>query len=355
MKKTLVPIMLAGLSIGLATASMFNEVTYKNSKADNGITFNESDHYYVCHDYTSFITINDANIEEIIVDSTDSTVASFDENTNILSCLKYGSATLTVYNYDTFDEIDTIDINVEFEDKINGNTNEFYVLDQGTLTIPNSNPSVYTYVNGGGAVEDDSSRKVATFSNLRLSGSNLLVDYEFEDQTSDYLYFDVIFDEDGSFANYIEKRYYFKAIALPEELAAAISFGEDYIDNACGGVDAELWELVELEYDDLVSVYPGAVTYLRSATYELSGSGNETVVTKTGSTHYLLALYMSQYDFMVTAYSLNNFIGRSISPSQTTIVANQNNDSAVVYAVVLSTIALISIGGFFFLRKKKEQ
>ena len=354
MKKIFITTLLAGLSIGLVTAGLFKHSDYYQiSRADNGITFNESEHYYVGQDYSGFITITNPLIETLYVECSPSSVASFNEATNTLSCLAYGSTTITVYNLDTFDEIDTLDITVEFEDKINGDRNEFYVMDQGTLTITNPNPALYSYVNGGGSVEDGSSRKIVTLSNLRLSGSNLLLDYEFENQTSDYLYFDIIFDEDGTFNNYVEKRYYFKAIELPEDLEEAINFGESFFD-VCGDVNASKWADIKDDYDVLAELYPGAVTYLRSATYELSGSGNETVVTKTGSTHYLLAFYMSQYDYMVTTYSLTNFIGRSISPSSVIRVSNQNTNNALIVIAIVSTASLLLLGGYLFIKKKKE-
>lgn len=69
-----------------------------------------------------------------------------------------------------------------------------------------------------------------------------------------------------------------------------------------------------------------------------------------------IAAALYRYDWCTAKYSLTNFMGRTLSVSfsrATFPVAEQNNTAIIV--IVVSMISLTAVGGFLFLKKRKEQ
>ena len=114
----------------------------------------------------------------------------------------------------------------------------------------------------------------------------------------------------------------------------------------------EDWETLETAYDSIEETYKNS---LQIASYTVSGSGADTVVTATGTTKQLVAEAMYKYDIITTKYSqYTNFI-----TSRTPLVAingfvqpiNQNSTAAII---VISFFGLTALGGLFFLKRRKE-
>ena len=103
-----------------------------------------------------------------------------------------------------------------------------------------------------------------------------------------------------------------------------------------------------------------------NAEYTKSGSGAQTVVTASGDTRQIVAEAVAKYDVIVTKYNTSlsetfeEFMGRvdanKISYSgriNELTILNEKNVSSII--VVVSMMGLTAVGGYFFLRKRKEQ
>ena len=101
-----------------------------------------------------------------------------------------------------------------------------------------------------------------------------------------------------------------------------------------------------------------------NAEYATSGSGSSTVVTPDTK----VAKAVARYDYIVTKYNttqttvFEEFMGRldagKISYSSRImpgILGISNSSSATAIIVVVSLVSITAIGGYFFLRKRKEQ
>ena len=101
----------------------------------------------------------------------------------------------------------------------------------------------------------------------------------------------------------------------------------------------------------------GVKAYYKHATYTLEGSGIQTVVTATEGTNSDIAEFVSKYDDIVSKYGLTDFIGRNPSNNAGRIMLASvisQNASATAIIVVTSMIGLSAVGGYFFLRRRKE-
>ena len=105
---------------------------------------------------------------------------------------------------------------------------------------------------------------------------------------------------------------------------------------------------------------------LRSAEYTKSGSGSSTVITPTGGTSQTVAEAMARYDYIEGKYNPDgktvewkNFIGRTITPiggNSGALIPSLMEETGNITAIIaiVSVVSVAAIGGYFFLRKKKE-
>ena len=73
-----------------------------------------------------------------------------------------------------------------------------------------------------------------------------------------------------------------------------------------------------------------------------------------------LAAAAYRYDYCTAKYELTNFVGRTLTVSFNTRgilnnVIGGESTTAVTIVVIVSVISLTAIGGYFFLRKRREQ
>ena len=123
------------------------------------------------------------------------------------------------------------------------------------------------------------------------------------------------------------------------------------------------WSMLETIYNYLDA---DETTILKNASYTKSGSGSSTEIEPTSGTTQSVADAVAKYDYIVGKYNptlsstsaYKDFIGRSPEPIVSgRIVLNpfglsEGNPTAII--VIVSVIGVSALGGFFFLRKRKE-
>ena len=154
----------------------------------------------------------------------------------------------------------------------------------------------------------------------------------------------------------------------------AETFAQEFISNTACNVNGtseptfnndSSWLKLEASYNGLDSEEQGL---LHDATYTKSGSGAQTIVEATGTTNQTIAEAMAKYDYIEGRYNPNNlgsspwknFIGRSITPigqsnSKILVDAISNDSNVSMIVIVISLVSITALGGFFFLRKRKEE
>ena len=123
-----------------------------------------------------------------------------------------------------------------------------------------------------------------------------------------------------------------------------------------GNNSDQVWSSLQTAFNNL-SI--GVKAYYKHATYVVTGHGTETVVTATNNTDSDIAQFMAKYDDIISKYEITDFINRSsIIGRHGRLSILGISKEAISNTAIIVTISLISvaaIGGYFFLRKKKEQ
>jgi len=110
------------------------------------------------------------------------------------------------------------------------------------------------------------------------------------------------------------------------------------------------WTDFSSEFSDLSTL---ARQYLVNATFTVSG----TEVTPSGNTTQRVADGMAKYDQLVSRYptSFNNFMERNVPTNNYSgSILVQISNSKTIVLVIVSFTSLLAVGGYFFLRHKKE-
>ena len=70
----------------------------------------------------------------------------------------------------------------------------------------------------------------------------------------------------------------------------------------------------------------------------------------------LVEYFLWKYDYLVSTNKINNFLERSVSTSNRTIVNNSdmNGNTAIMAVVIISFVGITAIGGYLFVRKQKQ-
>ena len=141
-------------------------------------------------------------------------------------------------------------------------------------------------------------------------------------------------------------------IVNPTGLADAREFA-GYINEVCHASSKD-FDTLEGLYDLLGDE---AKAFLLNAHYTVTGSGDNTIVTKASDTHCELAEAMSRYDELVNKHGMTNFMNKAglSSLNQHSILGKLTNSTATTVVIIISVLGLTTLGGYFFLRKKKEE
>ena len=106
------------------------------------------------------------------------------------------------------------------------------------------------------------------------------------------------------------------------------------------------WSTIASNYSAITIAYEKALL--------VDGTANE-------SSENVIEQALARYDYIVAKYgtsSYSNFLGRTISPISSSRIALSNvignNGTTVSIIVVVSLVSLTAIGGYFFIRKRKE-
>ncbi len=124
-----------------------------------------------------------------------------------------------------------------------------------------------------------------------------------------------------------------------------------------------VWGAISDAYGEITIQYEQNL--LKNATYTKSGSGTSTVVEATGTTTQATAEAIAKYDYVVGKYlkgqgleAYNDFLGRdpeTIGSGRIVLDPfgiSEGNPTAII--IIVSVIGVSALGGFFFLRKRKE-
>lgn len=109
------------------------------------------------------------------------------------------------------------------------------------------------------------------------------------------------------------------------------------------------WTSLSTEYSKLDAA---TKALFENATYTLSGSE----VDATGETNIVIAYAVARYDFVVSKYNWEDFMGRGVSSSRRTpVISISNMDTSTVIISSIAAVGIVAIGGYFFYKKRKEQ
>ena len=95
---------------------------------------------------------------------------------------------------------------------------------------------------------------------------------------------------------------------------------------------------------------------LKDADYTTSGSGSQTVVTPGDGVSQAVANCVSKYDIIVRRYHYTNFMSRSnlSSNSVTSLIPNTDSNTTSIIVIVVSLLSITALGGFLFIKHRKE-
>lgn len=115
---------------------------------------------------------------------------------------------------------------------------------------------------------------------------------------------------------------------------------------------SDIWEALKSDFFALASSDQQAFV---SATYSLE---NDTV-TATGETKQKVAEASARYDYLVAKYGLENYADRDISlelgaAAMNYLFKNNENENAPAIISIVGISGILAAGGYFFLRRKKE-
>ena len=161
----------------------------------------------------------------------------------------------------------------------------------------------------------------------------------------------------------IKEVYIYFEIPAADALSEAKTWISTYFDdvtcdNGTTAPSKSNWTTASIQFGVLSA---SAKAILHDATYQKSGSGTSTVITPGVGVDGDVALAMSRYDWIIHVYGTSNYSnfiersneiinGRAVMPS---IITNLSNDTTVIIVVSL-LVSVVSIGAYFFLRKRKE-
>lgn len=139
----------------------------------------------------------------------------------------------------------------------------------------------------------------------------------------------------------------------------ADSWAQLFLDNVSCNVSGTSEPTLNMTWSELSDAYDNVVStteknLLKNASFTVTGSGSSTVVTPDSGTTQVVANAISKYEIIVRKYSYTNFIGRSGLSGQAFFLTDSESTSMVAAIVITSLVAISTIGGFVFLKKKKE-
>ena len=147
-------------------------------------------------------------------------------------------------------------------------------------------------------------------------------------------------------------------------------FASDFVDTYTASCNADAGSYTSLDWTKAKNHFNALndSTEFVNATYTTSGSGSSTVVTPGEDVRTCVAQAVAKYDYIVLKYNsttttvFEEFMGRidagkisysgKIMPS---ILGISNSSSATAIIVIVSLVSITAIGGYFFIRKRKEQ
>ena len=155
---------------------------------------------------------------------------------------------------------------------------------------------------------------------------------------------------------------YANVLYLYKKITTAQQFAETFINAITCDSTGNNAPTLSTSWSNLASIYNnmGSITeqnLLKNATYTVSGSN----VSATDGTNAIIALAMSKYDIIVGKYSYNDFISRKGTGAYGYSRRSINNTSFLnssqipTIVVIMSLVTVTCLGGYFYLRKKKEQ
>lgn len=112
-------------------------------------------------------------------------------------------------------------------------------------------------------------------------------------------------------------------------------------DNGVTAPDTAKWNTLSTSYSDLSAA---CKLELQTATANEDGTCAERTV--------------ARYDYILGKYgttSYSNFMGRTVTPAgSASVLSTMNVDNNIVIIVVISVVSLTALGGYFFIRRRKE-
>ena len=230
--------------------------------------------------------------------------------------------------------------------------NELYYDDYGVLTIGFKDPSqeslypivMASVVETDAPVDLDGEDKTYEYVTDDISGASAtftLSVYAYSSDYSSYLNEDIVV-----------------TIIKPAALVDAVDYAAAYLNAICdsGEMSSTDWAEAKDAYETILE--SGSQAYLLSADYTYESEGGVIVPTAKVGTHSTIAKAMYQYDYCLKKYSYENFMSRTpvynIGYNVNPFFAVSGDNSSIAIIVVVSLLSVTAIGGYFFIRRRKE-
>ena len=203
-----------------------------------------------------------------------------------------------------------------------GNTSDRWVLAESTATTYDGTYSLYSVRASKYLSLYKSTPDYRAYADI---GTNRSANIEFEEYTSDMFALDVVNSTKG-----------------------ICDLGSD---NEKADFESA-WTFLEDKYSSLIA---SEKTVFVGATYTRSGE----TVTKTGDTTQTCAEGAARYDYLVAKYTLKNFAtGRDVPALAGYFRLTSNNSTnhnATLVIVIIASVSLMTIAGYFVIRRRKEK
>ena len=160
--------------------------------------------------------------------------------------------------------------------------------------------------------------------------------------------------------NQVDYYYYFVEIFKVVDLTSITK-----LSITCDGVGGNTtdWSTLKGSFEAISNI--SWKSYYKHASYEIGGSELSTVVTATNGTDADIAAFASKYDYIVHKYSKtgdNDFIQRSgtaydlfkVTSNDNSSLRHSEGNEATIIIIIVSSVSLVSIAGYFVIRRKRE-
>ena len=256
----------------------------------------------------------------------------------------------------------------EYNSSVYGQAYYFELVADNTYTISYTDGENTYYLN---AINDNSGAKVSTVASV---GATCLWTHSIDDDGNNHLsstdgtntrYLAVYNDQDWRTYKNLNTQNSVDSLTIIHEND---KFANDFVNtytsgcNASGSYTSLDWVTAKAHFESL-----NDSSEFANATYTSTGTGNQTVITPSDGVKETVANAVAKYDYIVTKYNTNSsvvfeeFMHRvdaakiSYTNKINLFGISKNNNDTLLIIVLVSLTGFAALGGYMFLKRRKEQ